>query len=80
MTRPGLTFSLIVPAIGILASIIGIFVVRATPKDKSAMAPINRGSADIGGLTIVGTFLVAQFYVKDLKVFWAVLTGVCSGR
>ena len=27
-------------------------------------------------LTVVGAFLVAQYYVHDLKVFWAVLTGV----
>jgi K(+)-stimulated pyrophosphate-energized sodium pump len=76
----GLTFSLIVPAIGILASIIGIFVVKAGPKDKTAMAPINRGLLTSAVLTIVGTFLVAQFYVHDLKVFWAVLTGVVLGQ
>ncbi len=68
----GLTFSLIVPAIGILASIIGIFVVRATPKDRTAMAPINRGLLTSAVLTIIGTFFVAQFYVHNLKVFWAV--------
>ena len=27
-------------------------------------------------LTLVGAFLVAQFYVHNLKVFWAVLIGV----
>ncbi|MBV9661825.1 MAG: sodium-translocating pyrophosphatase [Acidimicrobiales bacterium] len=76
----GLTFSLIVPAIGILASIIGIFVVRATPKDRTAMAPINRGLLASAVLTIVGTFFVAQFYVHNLKVFWAVVTGVVLGQ
>jgi K(+)-stimulated pyrophosphate-energized sodium pump len=76
----GLAFSLIVPAIGILASIIGIFVVRATPKDRSAMAPINRGLLTSAVLTVIGTFFVSQFYVHDLKVFWAVLTGVVLGQ
>jgi K(+)-stimulated pyrophosphate-energized sodium pump len=76
----GLAFSLIVPAIGILASVIGIFVVRATPRDRSAMAPINRGVLTSAILTIVGVFLVAQFYVHDLKVFWAVFTGVVLGQ
>jgi K(+)-stimulated pyrophosphate-energized sodium pump len=76
----GLTFSLIVPAIGILASIIGIFVVRATPKDRTAMAPINRGLLTSAILTIIGTLLVAQFYVHNLRVFWAVLTGVVLGQ
>ncbi len=76
----GLTFSLIVPAIGILASIVGIYVVRAAPRDRSAMAPINRGLLTSAVLTIIGTFLVSQFYVHDLKVFWAVLTGVVLGQ
>ena len=76
----GLAFSLAVPAIGILASIVGIFVVRATPKDRSAMAPINRGLLTSAVLTIVGVFFVAQFYVHNLKVFWAVVTGVVLGQ
>src|SRR5207249_5442648 len=29
-----------------------------------------------GVLTVVGTFLVAQFYVKNLRVFWAVVAGL----
>jgi K(+)-stimulated pyrophosphate-energized sodium pump len=76
----GLVFSLIVPAIGILASIVGIFVVRATPRDKTAMAPINRGLLTSAALTIVGVFFVSQFYVHNLKVFWAVFTGVILGQ
>ena len=39
----GLIFPLAARAIGVLASICGVFAVRATDKDKSAMAPINRG-------------------------------------
>ncbi|HET6963764.1 MAG TPA: sodium-translocating pyrophosphatase [Acidimicrobiales bacterium] len=76
----GLAFSLIVPAIGILASIVGIFVVRATPRDKSAMAPINRGLLTSAVLTIVGTLIVSATYVHNYRVFWAVLTGVVLGQ
>src|SRR5581483_11390416 len=76
----GLAFSLIVPAISILASIVGIFVVRATPKDKSAMAPINRGLLASAILTIGGTAIVAGAYVHNWKVFWAVFTGVVLGQ
>ena len=76
----GLVFSLIVPAIGILASIIGVFVVRASARDRTAMAPINRGLVTSAGLTILGTFLVAQFYVHNLRIFWAVTTGVLLGQ
>jgi K(+)-stimulated pyrophosphate-energized sodium pump len=76
----GLTFSLIVPAIGILATIIGALSVRASGRDKTAMAPINRGFMLSALLTVIGTFFVAQFYVHDLKVFWAVLTGAVLGQ
>ncbi|HEX4863422.1 MAG TPA: sodium-translocating pyrophosphatase, partial [Acidimicrobiales bacterium] len=76
----GLVFSLIVPAMGILASIIGVFVVRASSKDRTAMAPINRGLVTSAALTILGTFLVAQFYVHNLRIFWAVTTGVLLGQ
>jgi K(+)-stimulated pyrophosphate-energized sodium pump len=76
----GLVFSLIVPAIGILASIIGVFVVKASPKDKTAMAPINRGLLTSAILTIGGTALVAGLYVHNWRVFWAVFTGVILGQ
>jgi K(+)-stimulated pyrophosphate-energized sodium pump len=73
---PAILFPLIVPAIGIVASVIGVYVVRARDKDRNAMAPINRGFWLSAVLTVIGAFFVAQYYVHDLKVFWAVLTGV----
>src|SRR5262245_11111259 len=51
----GLIFPLAARAIGVLASICGVFAVRATNKDKSAMAPINRGFLTAGVLTVIGT-------------------------
>jgi K(+)-stimulated pyrophosphate-energized sodium pump len=78
----GLVFPLIARAIGVLASIVGVFSVRATDKDKSAMAPINRGFLTAGLLTVLGTFLIAMFYVgndhhnEGWKVFGAVVIGL----
>ncbi|HSL25730.1 MAG TPA: sodium-translocating pyrophosphatase [Acidimicrobiia bacterium] len=78
----GLIFPVIARAIGVLASIAGVYMVRATPKDRTAMAPINRGFLTAGILTIVGTFLVAMFYIgndnanEGWKVFAAVVTGL----
>src|SRR5580704_2961550 len=73
---PAVLYPLIVPAIGIFASVIGVLVVRARRGDRNALAPINRGFWLAALLTVIGAFLVAQYYVHDLKVFWAVLTGV----
>jgi K(+)-stimulated pyrophosphate-energized sodium pump len=72
----GLIFPLVARAIGVLASIVGVYAVKGTDKDKSAMAPINRGFVTAGILTIIGTYLVAQFYVHQLRVFWAVVVGL----
>ncbi|MFM8304058.1 MAG: sodium-translocating pyrophosphatase [Actinomycetota bacterium] len=83
----GLIFPLIARAIGVLASIVGVFAVRATDKDKSAMAPINRGFITAGVLTVLGTLAVALLYVGNetdagkttnagWKVFGAVVIGL----
>lgn len=78
----GLVFPVIARAIGVLASIAGIFMVRATPKDRTAMAPINRGLLTAGLLTVIGTFFVSMFYVgnsngnEGWKVFAAVVVGL----
>jgi K(+)-stimulated pyrophosphate-energized sodium pump len=72
----GIIFPIVVPAIGIIASAIGILSVRATANTKNALRPIAWGRRLAALLTLIGSFLVAEFYVKDLKVFWAVLAGV----
>ena len=65
-----------------LASIVGVFAVRATDKDKSAMAPINRGFLTAGLLTVVGTAIVAFGYIGNdhdnigWKCFGAVIIGL----
>jgi K(+)-stimulated pyrophosphate-energized sodium pump len=63
----GLIFPLIARAVGVLASIVGVFMVRATDHDRSAMAPINRGFATAGILTIIGTLAVSLLYVGNDK-------------
>jgi K(+)-stimulated pyrophosphate-energized sodium pump len=56
----GLIYPLIVPAIGILTAVVGIFLTKLRPSDKSAMSAINRSfflSAVISaGLTGLATF------------------------
>jgi len=69
-------FPLLIPAIGIVATIIGIFLVRARKNDKNAMGPINRGVWTAAVLTIGGTAIVAGVYMHYWKAFYAVLTGV----
>jgi len=78
----GLVFPVIARAIGVIASIVGVYAVKATDKDKTAMAPINRGFLTAGILTVIGTAAVSYFYVgndhgnEGWKVFAAVVIGL----
>src|SRR5206468_2648086 len=57
----GLIFPLIARAVGVLASIVGIFAVRAREGETNALKPINRGFLTAGILTVIGTGAVALF-------------------
>ncbi len=61
----GLIFPLVARAIGVLASIVGVFAVRASERDKTALAPIRRGFLVAGILTVIGTLVVALVYVGN---------------
>ena len=81
----GAIFPLGCRAIGVLASIVGVFAVRATDKDRSAMTPINRGFLTAGMLTVLGTLVLALVYVGNpagaisnvgWRMFGAVVVGL----
>ena len=78
----GLIFPVVVRAIGVIASFIGVLRVKATPRDKSAMAPINRGFLTAGILTVIGTLAVSLLYVgndhggEGWRMFGAVVGGL----
>ncbi|MDQ4131429.1 MAG: sodium-translocating pyrophosphatase [Actinomycetota bacterium] len=77
----GLIFPVIARAVGVLASIVGVFMVRASERDRSAMAPINRGFLTAGILTVLGTLLVVVFYVGNgtFNEGWRMLAAVVVG-
>src|SRR5271170_454542 len=63
----GLIFPLIIPAIGVLTAIIGIFSVAPRPGDRSGMTAINRGFFISAIISVIGvaiacfTFLPSHF-------------------
>jgi K(+)-stimulated pyrophosphate-energized sodium pump len=73
----GLVFPLIVPMIGVVTAVIGIFVVAPRKGDRSGMSAINRGffvSAFVSLLLVIGaTFLY-------LPARFSELTGVTDPR
>ena len=62
-TKYGLVWPLIVPAIGVLTAIIGIFAVSPRPTDKSGMQAINRGFFISAFISVI---LVAVAAIKYL--------------
>ena len=83
-----LVFPLAARAIGVIASIAGVFAVRAKDGETNALKPINRGFLTAGIITVIGTYLLATFYIGNDKlektgftntgwrVFGAVLVGL----
>ncbi len=63
----GLVFPLAARAIGVIASIAGVFAVKAKESDTDALKPINRGFLVAGSLTLAGTLALALTYVGNDK-------------
>jgi K(+)-stimulated pyrophosphate-energized sodium pump len=61
----GLVFPVAARAIGVVASIVGVFAVRAREGETNALKPINRGFLTAGILTVIGTAGVALIYVGN---------------
>jgi K(+)-stimulated pyrophosphate-energized sodium pump len=81
----GALFPLAARALGVLASIVGVFAVKATDRDTSAMAPINRGFLTASVITVVSTLVLALVYIGNpdgslenvgLRMFGAVVIGL----
>ena len=63
----GLVFPLAARAIGVIASIAGVFAVKAKEDETDALKPINRGFLVAGLLTLLGTLALALTYVGNDK-------------
>ena len=63
----GLVFPLAARAIGVVASIAGVFAVKAKEGDTDALKPINKGFLVAGSLTLIGTLALALGYVGNDK-------------
>ncbi|MEW1655975.1 sodium-translocating pyrophosphatase [Streptomyces sp. NPDC093707] len=69
----GLAFPLLVPAIGVLTAMVGIFVVAPRRRDRSGMTAINRGFFVSAGISLV---LVAVAVFTYLPSSYKDLSGV----
>ena len=78
----GVVFPLAARAIGVVASIAGVFAVKARANETDPIKPINRGFLVAGVLTLAGTLAVSLGYVGNeysnagWKCFGAVSIGL----
>jgi len=72
----GLIFPLIVPMIGVLTAVVGIFVVAPRKNDRSGMTAINRGFFISAIFSLILVIVAAFVYLPDK---FSGLTGIASG-
>jgi K(+)-stimulated pyrophosphate-energized sodium pump len=72
---------MMVAAGGIVASIIGIFLVRVGKQAKmgALLNALRRGTVTASILTAVFAFLAVYLLKADLGIFWAILAGLIAG-
>ncbi len=90
----GLIFPLAVMAVGLVASMVGIFMVKGRPGETNALKPINRGIYVAQVLAIIGAAAIAFLYVGNdegtlegttplsnpgARMFGAIVAGVVLG-
>ncbi|MFC1903631.1 sodium-translocating pyrophosphatase [Chloroflexota bacterium] len=82
----GMLLPLLLSGVGIVVSIIGALAVR--PKDVEAgfekqvaraHAAMNRGVYVSNILMIIASFVIIKFYVGELRLFWALISGLIAG-
>ncbi|MFV0315344.1 MAG: sodium-translocating pyrophosphatase [Microthrixaceae bacterium] len=89
----GLIFPLAMMGVGLLASMVAIYLVRARPEETDALKPINRGLNIASLIMLVGAAVIAFGYVGSpegigrdavsgvgLRMFVAIVIGVILGQ
>ena len=75
----GLIFPIAAQAIGVIASIAGVFAVKAKEGEMDALKPINKGFLVAGLITLAGTLALALKYVGNAKGVQAPGVQLMSG-
>jgi K(+)-stimulated pyrophosphate-energized sodium pump len=74
----GMILALLLPAWGIISSIIGIFFVRTTEGEDPQRA-LRKGMVASAYLLVIGAFFLATFWYGEFNVFLAILSGLGAG-
>lgn len=74
----GVMLSLLLSAVGIVATIIGVFFVRTDEKTDPQLA-LRLGMIVSAILLVIGAFFCTYYWYGNIKMFWAVLSGLIAG-
>jgi K(+)-stimulated pyrophosphate-energized sodium pump len=72
---------MLVAAGGVIASIVGIFLVRVGEKPEmgALLNALRRGTFSASVLTAIFSFLAVYLLKADIGIFWAILSGLVAG-
>ncbi len=77
----GLVFPLLIPAVGVVTAVIGIFAVSPRAGDRSGMAAINRGFFTSAVVSAIGVVIVSVLYLPtDFAGFPGLESSTQSGN
>lgn len=71
-------FPLVLSALGIIASLIGIAYVKSYKGDNPQKA-LNGGSAISGVIVLIAGFILCKFLLGEVKIFFPVIAGLVVG-
>ena len=74
----GITFPILLAAVGVLASIIGTLFVR-TGEGANPHSALRAGTFGSSILVIIATFFLSRTFFGELSTFWATLSGLIAG-
>ena len=72
----GVSYALTVSALGIIASILGVYFVKG---DKDPQKSLNNGTLSSSIITIIGAFIFSNIIIGSYKPFIAILVGIVVG-
>ncbi len=71
-------FPLVLSAVGVLSSLIGIIYVRSY-KGENPQKALNGGSAISGAIVVVVGFILCKLMIGNMKIFVPIVTGLIIG-
>jgi len=72
----GVHYALALSAVGVLASILGVFFVKG---DKDPQKALNAGTLASSVITMIGAFVLSNMILNSYKPFIAILSGLAVG-